>query len=234
VAGSPVTPMLVVGQDHPAGVLGDLGAGDDVVTGDHPHLDMRGLRVGHRGLGFLPRRVDHADQAGHGEIRDVAEQIAVRVEGGRVQVAVGGGHHAEALALQPFHPGFRPVLQVLVPGHESPAGQRGRRPLEHRGGDALHVAAHDLRPGVVGHTVERGHQLVGGVERQGREPREQLTGGVDVHPGLGPEHQQGALGGVADDLAVLQFRVAGDQQRHDRVLDRGRRTTVCCTLPSRP
>ena len=37
--------------------------------------------------------------------------------------------------------------------------------------------------------------------------------------GLVPEDQQRALGGVADDLAVDELGVVGDQERQDRVLD---------------
>ena len=37
----------------------------DVVAGDHPHADVRGLGVGHRLLGLVARRIDHADEARH-------------------------------------------------------------------------------------------------------------------------------------------------------------------------
>jgi hypothetical protein len=48
-----------------------------------------------------------------------------------------------------------------------------------------------------------------------------LAGRVDVHPGLVAEHEQGALGGVAHDLAVHQLGVAGHQVGQDRVLYAG-------------
>src|SRR5215207_10980816 len=44
------------------------------------------------------RRVHHPDQAGHPQLGDVPEQVAVRIESGRVDVPGGGGHHPLAPA----------------------------------------------------------------------------------------------------------------------------------------
>ena len=74
-------------------------------------------------------------------------------------------------------------------------------------------------PDGVGGVVEGGHQLVGGVERQCREPRELLPGLVDVQAGLVGQHEQRALGGVADDLAVDELGVVGDDVGQDRVVE---------------
>ena len=69
-----VEPLLLrqrgeVGAEHriagDAELLRDRGAGDDVVAGDHPHPDVRRLRVGDGGLRLLARRVDHRDEARH-------------------------------------------------------------------------------------------------------------------------------------------------------------------------
>ena len=75
---------------------GDRGPGDDVIAGHHPHPDVRLLGVGDRGLGLLARRVDHPDQAGHLQVLDQGEQIAVRVEAGRVEIPDGAGHDPQA------------------------------------------------------------------------------------------------------------------------------------------
>ncbi len=85
-----------VGAEHgfavDAELLGDGCAGDDVVAGDHADPDVGSLRVRDGGFGFFAGRVDHGDQAGHFEVVNVAEQVAVGIEVGGVEVAVGGGH----------------------------------------------------------------------------------------------------------------------------------------------
>ena len=55
---------------------GDSCPGDDVVAGDHAHLDVGGLGVAHRRLRLLTGRVDHADQAGHLQRLDQGQQVA--------------------------------------------------------------------------------------------------------------------------------------------------------------
>ena len=47
--------------------------------------------------GLVPWRIDHGDQAGDLQVGDVAEQVAVGVESGRVEVPDGGGHHPAAI-----------------------------------------------------------------------------------------------------------------------------------------
>ena len=87
-------------QDRLSGdpeLFGDRRAGDHVVTRHHPHADVGCLRVGDRALRLVTRRVEHADEARHLELDDVGEQVAVGVEVGRVEVAVGRGHHPKAL-----------------------------------------------------------------------------------------------------------------------------------------
>ncbi len=61
-------------------LLGDGRAGDDIVPGHHADDDVGRLGAGDRVLGLVPRRVDHPDQAGQLQFRDVAEQVAGRVE----------------------------------------------------------------------------------------------------------------------------------------------------------
>ena len=45
-------------------------------------------------------------------------------------------------------------------------------------------------------------------------------GALDVELRLVPEDEQRALGGIADDLAVDELGVVGDEERQDRLLDR--------------
>ena len=54
-------------------LLGNRGAGDHVIAGDHAHPDMRLLRVRNGCLGFGSGRIDHGHQAGHLKIMNVAQ-----------------------------------------------------------------------------------------------------------------------------------------------------------------
>ena len=103
-----------------------------------------------------------------------------------------------------------------------PPDERARGVAHHRRRRALHEAAHDVLAGRVGRLGERRHQLVGRVERQRRQPRVALAGRVDVEARLVGEDEQRALGRIADDLAVDELRVAGDDVGQDRVVDRVR------------
>ena len=58
-----------------------------------------------------------------------------------------------------------------------------------------------------------------GSNGQRGQPGQLLPCRVDVQPGLVGEHQQRALGRVADDLAVDELGVARDDVRQDRVVD---------------
>ena len=202
-----------------AELLGDGGAGGDVVAGHHAHADVGALRVAHGRLGLLARRVDHADDRRQLEVGDVAQEVALGVERGRVQVADGRGHHPVALAGHADHGVVRLLLEGVVQRHGLAVGEGARGAVEHGRRRALDEAAHHALARGVGGGAERGHELVDGVERQGGQPREALAAGVDVQPGLVAEHQQGALGGIADDLAVLQLGVVGDDVREDGVVD---------------
>ncbi len=168
--------------------LGDRRAGDHVVAGDHPHPDVRRLCILHRRLGLGARRVDHADEARHLEALDVAEEIAVGVERGRVEVAVRRCHHPETGLAHPLHVRLRSAAQVLVPGNARSGRQRARRVAHHRGRGSLDVAAHDLLTRGVCRLREGRHQFVRGVKRQRRQTRVLIAGGVDVDSRLVGEH----------------------------------------------
>ena len=87
-------------------------------------------------------------------------------------------------------------------------------------GRPLDVAPDDVAAGLVLHGVERGHELVGGVERHLGEPRVALAGEHRVDAALGREHHERALGRVTDERAVLDDRVGAERHRHQVALER--------------
>ena len=96
--------------------------------------------------------------------------------------------------------------------------ERLRRAGEQLVGSALDEAADDLAARLVLHPVEGRHQLVRGVERQLRDPRIRLPRRDGGQAALLAEHDEGALGRVPDQFAVLDDRVAGEDQRlHERL-----------------
>ncbi len=105
--------------------------------------------------------------------------------------------------------------RVLPSGRDGVLGtgqQLVRRPLDVHPDD---VAA------VLGlHPVERGHQLVGGVERNLGDARIALAGGDRVHAALGGQHDERALGGVAHEPAVLGDGVGAQRHRQQVALER--------------
>jgi hypothetical protein len=187
-------------------LLGDGRAGDDVVAGHHAHADVGRRGLLHGLLRLVARRIEHADEARDLEVGDLRQQVAVGIEALGIEVADGRGHDTQAVAL---HAG-----DVLTAVGGSRSG-----PLEHGRRRALHVHAHDVVAGAVRLAVERRHQLVGRVEREGGQARPVPPGRLDVEPGLVREHEQGSLGRVADDLAGLEPRVVRDDVREDRLLD---------------
>ena len=80
-------------------------------------------------------------------------------------------------------------------------------------GRALDVAAHDRSAVLPDHLVERRHELVLGVERHLRDPGIGGSRLVDVEAALGPEHDQGALGRVADQAVPVEHRVGAQDHR---------------------
>ena len=129
---------------------------DHVVAGHHPDPDVRRLGARHGGLGLVARRVDHPDQARHLQVDDVGEQVAVRVEAGRVDVAHGGGHHPLARR-PPSAPCSRCARWLRSASHgTAPAvDSAGRGAVHHRRRRALDEAAHDRPARTVHRRVER-------------------------------------------------------------------------------
>ena len=75
-------------------------------------------------------------------------------------------------------------------------------------------------PAPVGHAVERRHELVVGVERHLGHAGVALAGAVEVDPALGGQHDQRALGRVADQLAaVVEAGVGAQRHRQERVVE---------------
>ena len=132
-----------------AQLLGDRGAGDDVVAGNHAHPDVGCLGVLDRVLRLGPRRIDHADHRRHLQVLHQRQQVAVGVELGRVQVPPGGDHDAQTLAAETLHLLVGPLVLLVAPGDTLAVGEGSRGPPDHRRTGALDEGAHDGLPGRV-------------------------------------------------------------------------------------
>ena len=123
------------------------------------------------------RRVDDADQRQELEVGHERQQVRVRVEGGRVEVPLGGGHDPQALRAESLVLGQVRARGPGRPGTASPSGPMRRRGARQElVGGALDVGADDGLARVVLHAVERGHELVGRVERQRRRRADTARG----------------------------------------------------------
>ena len=195
---------------------------DRVVARDHPDLDPGVVRGGDRGLRRRARRVHDPDKRQQRETVRQREQVGAGIEVGGGEVLAGGGHDAQALRGEALVLGEVPGLEVLVHrgGRELRVEVRPRA-REQLVGRALDEAAHHVLAGLVGHAVERRHQLVRGVERQLGDARVALARGADVQAALLPEDDQGALGRVADHLARgREHGVTGEDEREHERLER--------------
>ena len=203
-----------------------------MVAGDHPDLDPGVMSGLDRGLGRRPRRIDDADQREHGQVVHLLEQVRAGVEAGGGEVPARGCDHAQSLGCEPLVLGQVPRFEIVVGRRYGEVGIEMRRSSRQElVGSALDEAADDLLPGLVGHLMERRHQLVGGVERQLGDPRVALAGSRDVQPALRGKHDQRALGRVADHLAVrCDDRVAGERQRQHELLQVHRGSPKTCVI----
>ena len=200
--------------------LGDRLARDDVVAGHHPHADVGVLGVADRVLGLGSGRIDHSDHRRHLQVRDEREEVAVGVEVRGVDVPGGRDHDAQPLAAEALHLLGGSGVLLVAPGNGLAVGQGGRSAPDHCRSGSLDERPDDGLPGRVLGIGEDGHELVRGIERQGREPGVGSLRAFDVELRLVPEDEQRTLGGIADDLAVDELGVVGDQEGQDRLLDR--------------
>ena len=160
------------------------------------------------------RRVDDPDHRQQGQVLDKAEEVAVPVERGRVEVPLGDHHHPLAA---PRHPVVRLEGQVSVlvrDWHRRPVRVPvGPAARDQDVGRTLHVAADDGLAARARHLVERRHELVLGIERDLRDPRVPGPRLVDVQPSLRAEHDQGAFGRVADQAVAVEHGVRAEDHR---------------------
>ena len=213
-------------------VLGDRLGGDGVVAGDHPDLDAGAVRVGDRHLGRRPRRVDDADEGQQRHAVEQRQHVGLGVEGLRIEVLATRGHDPQALRPEALVLVEVALLHRVVDARDAGQVRRDDRRAagEQLVGGALDEGADDVLAALVLHRVEGGHHLVGGVEREGRDARVRLAGGDRGDPALLGEHDQRALGRVADEVAVLHDRVGGQDAREQERVQRARR---CRRRPAR-
>ena len=220
---------LLVGQRRELGarerpaldpqLRGDRGGRRHVVACDHPCADPGLPTACDRVLRLLARRVDDRHQGEQRQVLHLREEVAARVERGGVEVLGGDRQHAQPFAREPVVLG-RHALHALRSRNGRPFRAPDlRRACEQDVRSSLDVAAHDLAP-VILELVERRHELVLRVERHLRHARIQPPRLVDVDPALRREHDEGRLGRVAHDLAVVHRGVVGERHRHQERLER--------------
>ena len=150
-----------------------------------------------------------------------------RLEHGGIEVPLGHHHHPLARVGDPVV-GLEGEVPVVVGDRDQGAvgvpDRHGAR--DQHVGRALDVAAHDRTAVVRGHLVEGGHELVLGVERHLGDPGQCRAGLLDVESALRPEHDQRALGGVADQALPVEHGVGAQHHRQQvgvEVVATGRR-----------
>ena len=190
-----------------------------MVAGDHADADAGVLAEGDGVLGLLARRVDDPDQRQQLEIADQRQEVARRVEGSGVEVAPGDGEHPHALCGQPVVLGEDLIRRATHRRRRALGVQIAGRARQQDVGRSLDEAPNDL-PAPVLHLVERGHQLVLGVEWHLGDSRIGPARVLDVDPALGCKHHEGALGGVADARPVADDGVVGQRHRQHERLER--------------
>ena len=133
---------------------------------------------GDRGLGRRPRRVDDADQREQRQPVHQRQQVGVRVEAspGRSPCARWPSRAGPARRAARSRRGSASVKSSSTGAARSVGSRCDDGAGEQLVGRALDEAADDLAARLVGHAVERGHQLVGGVERQLGDARVALAG----------------------------------------------------------
>ena len=124
------------------------------------------------------------------------------------------------VAGQPVVLGEHLIRRVAHRRRRAVGVQVARRARQQDVGRALDEAAHDLAAAVV-HLVERRHQLVLGVERHLGDAGVGRAGVLDVDPALGRQHDERALGRVADARPVADDGVVGQRHRQHERLERG-------------
>ena len=75
-----------------ADLPGNGGCGDLVVAGDHNGTDAGGNALGHSGLGLLPGRIHHGDQAQEAQV-----VLVLQADSRRIHPAAGKGQHTQPL-----------------------------------------------------------------------------------------------------------------------------------------
>ncbi len=201
-----------------------------VVAGDHPDPDADLLRRRDRCPGGRAGRVDDADQGKQLQPGDQREQVGAGVKRDRVDFLARDSDHPQALLAQPLVLGQVPLPELAVRRHRPGVGGR-RGPGQQLIGGAFDEAADDLPARRVFHRVERGHQLVGRIERQLGDPRVPFPGGDGGDAALGGQHDQRALGRGPDQLAVPDYARREQPDLHRVVVLAAERVPARLCLP---
>ena len=185
-----------------------------MVAGDHPDPDAGVAALGDGRLSLGARRVDDADHREQRQLLDQIDQLAVGANRPRLEVALRD-HHDAFTGRRDLVVGLdREVPVVVGDRHQGAVGisDRGGSSDQDVGG-TLDVATDDGAAVVPRHLVERRHELVLGVERHLGDSWKRGPGLVDVEASLGAQHDQRALGRVADQALAIEDGVCAQHHR---------------------
>ena len=194
-----------------AQLLADGRGGHRVVAGDHAHLDAGAVALGDGRPWPRPGadRRCRPSRGGSGRASGRADRRRARTSSGSKSRRATTITRSPDCAMRSF--------SAMAAARWSVRRCRGRRrratsselaAVDEHVGRALDEAAHHRLARSVGHLVEGRHELVLGVERHLGHARVALAGAVEVDAALGGQHDQRALGRVADQVAASSSRAS--------------------------
>ena len=207
------------------GAAGDTEVGCDgsgrggVVAGDHLHLDPGVVAPGDGLGGFGTCRVEDPDEGLEAQILDQAEELVLEGILDRAGVddrTAGDRENPQTPCREGLDAGFEVAAASIVHGLRLAGSVGGPgAPVEQRLGCALDADLQATRG--IRYAMERRHEPVCRVERDLGDPRASTALDIGVDSGLGCEHDEGGLGRIAHDLAVVgQRAVVAHHRCHQR------------------
>ena len=211
-------PVMTPGPE--AELVGDRPGGHGVVAGDHADVDPGRVGDADRFDGLRTEWIDDADERHHDEVVNLAHRV-VQGGGHRVGREVAGSEGEDAQpALGQLPVGVEQLVADLLHRDLLAVPERRRAAFDDDVRCALHAdevgLAEDTAGDPLRSVVERGHELVLGIERHHRPPGQVPAGLLGVDTDLGGQHDQCCFGRVADDRLVVGHRGVTAQDETER------------------